>query len=190
MPPTSIRVYFDFVDPLSYVASHAFERHGGAQGVEWMGFELRPPPLPLTGTADPLWAERWKQAHAWASALHLPVQAPRLVPWTRKAHELHVLAGQKGVARKVRTAVLEAYFVHRLDIGRVDVLVQIGASAGLDSIETKAVLDVDRHEVDIATSRDEARALGVTDVPTLAVDGRLLEAFPDPTGIGTLLPHS
>jgi len=190
MPPTTIRVYFDFVDPLSYAVSHALERHDGALEVEWVGFELRPPPLPLTETADPLWSDRWEQAHAWAARLNLRLAAPRLVPWTRKAHELYVFAGQKGAGPAVRTGVLEAYFGDRLDIGRVDVLVRIGVSAGLDGTETKAVLDVDRHEADVATARAETRALGVTDVPSLAVDGRLLEVFPDPTAIGTLLPHS
>jgi predicted DsbA family dithiol-disulfide isomerase len=93
-----------------------------------------------------------------------------------------------GVGDAVRAAVFDAYFEGGRDIGRVDVLVEIASFAGLDRTETKAVLDVDRHEADVTAKRLEAQALGVTDVPALSVDGRLVEGFPDLTGLGTLLP--
>jgi predicted DsbA family dithiol-disulfide isomerase len=85
--------------------------------------------------------------------------------------------------------VLEAYVRDGRDIGRVDVLVDIATSAGLDRTTTKAVLDVDRHEAEVLSARVVARAEGVSDVPAFWIDGRLVEGFPDPTDLGTLLPH-
>jgi predicted DsbA family dithiol-disulfide isomerase len=194
MPQANVRIYFDFVDPLSYVASRALglQDEGGGTGpptdADWVGFELRPPPSPLTLTRDAVWTERWSSARKAAARFQLTLRQPELVPWTRKAHELHLLAMVLGVGDAVRAAVFYAYFEGGRDIGRVDVLVEIASVAGLDRTETKAVLDVDRHEADVTAKRLEAQALGVTDVPALSVDGRLVEGFPDLTGLGTLLP--
>jgi 2-hydroxychromene-2-carboxylate isomerase len=193
----SARIHFDFVDPLSYAVAHALgmgnRRDGetaaspGASRVRWVGFELHPPPAPITVSDDPIWSELRKRALTWVPALDLPPGAPRLVPWTRKAHELHLHASALGAGDAVRAAIFEAYFRHRRDIGRVDVLVEIAAASGLDRTETKAVLDVDRYEADVAAARRGAEAVGVRDVPSLSLDGRLVEGFPDLTDLGTLL---
>jgi len=191
MVRTPVRIYFDFVDPLSYVASTALmSRAGSTSGTppEWIGFELRPPPEPLTAGDDPLWAARREAARPKAETLDVPLASPALVPWTRKAHELHLLAGTHGKADEVRQAVFGAFFREGLDIGRVDVLVEIASSIGLGRTETKAVLDVDRHEGDVTAAREEALEAGVVDVPCHLVGGRLVEGFPDPTDLGTLLP--
>jgi predicted DsbA family dithiol-disulfide isomerase len=110
------------------------------------------------------------------------------VPWTRKAHELHAFASARDLGDRVRAAIFEAYFDAGRDIGRVDVLVDVAAAAGIDRTEAKAVLDVDRHGAEVAAVRAEAVELGVDDVPTVRVDGRLERGFPDPVLIGTLLP--
>ena len=194
MPRPMVRIYFDFVDPLSYIAAHVLGLRSRSVDetpqatVEWVGFELRPPPAPLTEALDPIWTERWREARVRVETLGLTLDPPRLVPWTRKAHELHILAGLQGQGDIVRVALFEAFFRRGRDIGRVDVLVEIGAAAGLDRTETKAVLDVDRHEADVTSAREEAQARGVTDVPVLSIDGRPVEGFPDPTDLGTLLP--
>lgn len=185
------RIYFDFVDPLSYVASRTLAPGSGeprGDMPEWVGFELRPPPTDLTTSDDPMWLERTAAARPGADELGLTLNPPRLVPWTRKAHELHLLAAARGHGHEIRDAVFDAFFRDGRDIGRVDVLVEIAASVGLDRTETKAVLDVDRHEAEVAEARRVAEAAGVTDVPCYSMSGRLVRGFPDPTGLGTLLP--
>ena len=193
MPHPSTRIYFDFVDPLSYAVSCTLDaQSAGADNltptIEWIGFELRPYPTPLTATRDPMWAGRWAQADEQAAALNLSFAPPPLVPWTRKAHELHTFGCQQGAGDAIRAAIFGAYFTEGKDIGRVDVLVDLASAAGLDRTGTKAVLDVDRHEADVASARRAAETLGVRDVPSLSVDGRLVEGFPDLTDLGTLLP--
>jgi len=183
-PP--VRIWFDFVDPLSFLLSRELSASGA--GAVWAGFELRPPPAPLTAVDDPLWAERWREAGAGAERSGVELRPPRLVPWTRKAHELHALASGLDLADRVRTSIFEAYFLEGRDIGRVDVLVDVAVAAGIDRTEAKAVLDVDRHEADVASARAEAEALGVVDVPTVLLTGRLERGFPDFERLGTLLP--
>jgi predicted DsbA family dithiol-disulfide isomerase len=193
MSHPTVRIYFDFIDPLSYAASHALRVHRESTDevtprLEWVGFELRPPPAQLTEIHDPIWTERWEKAAGQAAALRLSLNPPPIVPWTRKAHELHLFGCQENVGEVLRMSIFDAYFKEGRDIGRVDVLVEIASGVGLDPTATKAVLDVDRHQADVAAARQEAETFGVRDVPSLSIDGRLVEGFPDPTDLGTLLP--
>ena len=190
MTNAPIRIYFDFVDPLSYIASYLYSQADTevALGLVWVGFELAPPPTPLTGGDAPVWVRRRVAALPKADELGLRLDLPALIPWSRKAHELHLYADDRGLAGRVRNAVFEAFFGGRRDIGRVDVLVEIAMSVGLDGTEAKAVLDVDRYRADLLRTRREATEAGVVDVPCHSVAGRLVEGFPDPAEVGTLLP--
>ena len=130
--------YFDFIDPLSYLVEHELSTidvsaKQVAKQVTRIPFEVRPPPISLTEIEDPALASRWEVGRKVASDLGLRLSPPRLVPWSRKAHELHLYAASRGLGAVVRAGVFEAYFVGGQDIGRVDVLVEIGHAAGLDA---------------------------------------------------------
>lgn len=189
MTPARNRFFFDFVDPLSYLADRELTAAEEASGVriERIGFELRPPPAPLTGVDDPIWSDRWLDARRVAEELGVALAPPWLVPWSRKAHELHLLAAEHDRAGSVRTSLFEAYFTHGRDIGRIDELVKIAGDAGLDRTETKAALDVDRLREEVAGGRLIADALGVDDVPVLMVGDALVEGFPNRQDLSTLL---
>ncbi len=183
------RFYFDFVDPLSYLLELELKRAERTLPIriERVPFELRPPPTPLTDIRDPSWTRRWEEARRLAAELDLPLDPPRLVPWSRKAHELHMFACARDMGAAVRHATFDAYCARGRDIGRIDELVEIGRSVGLDRTETKAVLDVDRHEQDVVTARAAAEGIGITDVPVIAVGGRLVQGFHNHTDLSTLL---
>ena len=173
-------VYFDFVDPLSFLLH---EELSGSDET-WIPFELRPPPTPLTNLElDEDLAARWSEARVLSD---LPFAPPDLVPWTRKAHELVAHAGE-GRGSEIRDAVFRAYMLDGSDIGRVDVLVEIGRAAGLDLTETKAVLDIDRWDAEVGRLRAEAIALGVRTTPTIVGPTGLLEGFHDRPAIRTFL---
>ena len=169
LPP--VRVYFDYVDPRSRdlvqrVRAHAGEDSPGATPVLFLPFEVRPPPLPLLPVDAPEWRDRGGPA---------PLEDPArlgFVPWTRKAHELGEHAREKDSFAAVQSGLFSAYLDAGRDIGRVDVLVAIARDAGLDASEAKAVLDVDRFADRLDQMREEARSLGVTDVPRLVAGDR------------------
>ena len=181
-------LYFDFTDPLSRLMAWelALPEALGPEGFDWHPRELRPPPTPLTTIDDAEVAERWAAAgdedplgRRWAP--------PILVPWTRKAHEFIRHASEEGKAPEARLAVFDAYLVEGRDIGRVDVLVDIGRSLGLDPGETRPVLDVDRYEAEVSAAQADALARGVATTPTLVLGDRRLEGFHNAAAIRTFL---
>lgn len=176
------RFFFDFVDPASRLASHMIDEAGAADAVRWRGFELRPPPRPMVDPADPHWRARHSRIAARVRRVGLPMETPDLIPWTRKAHELGEFARDRDCYHDIRRALFRAHFVDRIDVGRIDLLVEIAHRAGLDRTETRAVLDVDRYTGVVLGHRRTAAAHGVTEVPALVAGGRRLEGLAAPDG--------
>ena len=187
MPEPHARLFFDFIDPLSWLVERALLDLEGSSGVRVgrIGLELRPPPSPLTRTSDPLWTDRWEEARRASPDVRL--EPPPLVPWSRKAHELHAFAAGRDLGAPVRRELFRAYFERGRDIGRVDELVEIGAAAGLGRTETRAALDVDAHLEDVLEDRRRAEQLGIAVLPALLVGGKLVQGFRNLGGLSTLL---
>jgi predicted DsbA family dithiol-disulfide isomerase len=173
------RFFFDYVDPLSFVIEGRLAGIEAETGltVERVPFELRPPPAPLIDPAADPWRARWREARAAEPELELA--PPRLVPWTRKAHELAEEAREQGRFDAVHRALFEAFHLRGRDLGRVDVLLEIAARFDMDRSHTKAVLDVDRHTETIERVRADAERLGVDGVPALRSGGHALLGLPD-----------
>ena len=192
MSDADATLWFDFTDPLCYLLVLELD---GLQPplrdrVRPRALELLPPPAPLLGITHDAVAERWAAAREIADATVADLAPPALVPWTRKAHELHLHAGAQGRGREALRAIFEAYVRNGLDIGRVDVLVTIGESIGLDRSETKAVLDVDRYEESVLEARADATADTVSTTPTVVRGGARLEGFHNRATLGTFLRDS
>lgn len=181
--------FFDYLDPFSYLEELdlvALQEAGGLP-VRRVPLELRPPPAPLLDPDAEAWVRLWREASAVAAERGIRLTPPRLVPWTRKAHELVLHAAEKGLARAVHQAVFRAVFDDGADVGRVDVLVDIAESLGLDPTETKATLDVDRYAASVEDLRDLAAASGITAPPALLRDGRALRGFHNTDALRTFL---
>jgi predicted DsbA family dithiol-disulfide isomerase len=150
-----------------------------AEGVriENRPFELRPAPAPLPDLEAPQYLAGWEQSvMPLAAALGAPgMKRPRLSTRTRKAHEAAAFAREHGAGDAMHRAIYEAYFLEQRDIGRVDVLVEIGASVGLERMALKVALDIDRHTDEVVAHEAEAGRLGITAVPAhlaAGADGR------------------
>lgn len=191
--------YLDFVDPLSYrLAKELHARFGAAdsptglsEGIRVLPFEVCPPPAPVLDPASSTWTERWALARSTNGPGHQVQQQPTLpwVPWTRKAHELAQHAHEKGLFRQVHELLFQAHLVDGQDIGRVDVLVNLAESLGLDRTETKAVLDVDRFNDRIEIVRADAAQRGVTEPATVVTaEGEILPSPGCFAVIDTLAP--
>ncbi len=191
-----IDIWYDFVDPASVLLMleiEAARRDGESWAldscIKWRALEMRPPPSPLVSLDDPEVSSLWESAIPLAQQIGVTLNPPRLVPWTRKAHELitHAEEERREASHSLRLAVAQAYAIKGWDIGRVDVLVKIATDHGCDRTECKAVLDVDRYEAIVKSSAEKARSASVTRPATIVKGVKRLEGFHNRTVLGTLL---
>lgn len=186
-PP--LRLYFDYVDPISFLQDSevaAVENELGIS-VERVPLELRPPPAEMLDPDDPVWLRRVAQARVLAAQVGMDLTLPSLIPWTRKAHELVLHAAGEGEGEAMHRRIFDAVFLEGRDIGRVDVLMTLAQGVGLDFTRTKATLDVDLHAGTLEELRRGAREEGVDDVPTLTMGERRLRGFHNRNALGTFL---
>jgi predicted DsbA family dithiol-disulfide isomerase len=180
-----VRIYLDYIDPGSFLVDRCLAglEASGDLTVDRLPWEVRRPPEPLLLPDEPAWLGYWDDMAERAGQTGAALVRPKLVPWTRKAHELALLAREKGCFDKVHRALMDGFHLQGIDLGRVDVLVALGESQGLDRTEVKAVLDVDRHASELDRVRAEASAKGVRGVPTLVAGDRVLEGVHDSDAI-------
>lgn len=182
MSGEGLAVAFDYVDPGSYLVHRHLEARS-ASGVTWVPLELRPPSGSLQDPADPAWVELNRFIEQEARGAGIPFRIPGHVPWSRKAHELALHAGEEGCFHPIHEAIFRAHFEEGRDIGRVDMLVELAAEAGMDASEVRTVLGVDRFLPVLEEARRSLLDRGVRGVPTLEAGGRVLEGFPGTEGL-------
>lgn len=138
----ALTVFADYVCPHSYHAAVDLGAIAGELGLEmeWRAYELTPAPLPTT------------------------------MPRTRKAHEAAKFAATVAKGAAMHHAIFDAFFEGGRDIGRIDVLVEIGAALGIDRTELKVVLDVDSFTEAVMADRALAVRLEIDGTPAYMVD--------------------
>ena len=176
--------HFDYIDPASFVMRSRIRDVAGALDltVNLVPWELRLPGEPTIPADDPLWIDWWKTLAPAAQEAGLALNRPARVPTTRKAHELALHAGAGGehaVVEAVHDAIFRAALADSVDIGRVDVLVGLATSLGLDRTETRAVLDVDRFSEEVDQLRRRGIEQGVAGAPTLVIGESRMEGVHD-----------
>lgn len=82
------------------------------------------------------------------------------------AHHASEWAGERGSADAFRKGVFQAYFVEDRNIASPDVLCEIAVQAGQDPTDLRVALAEGRYRDRVAAQYEEARAVGVTGVPT------------------------
>jgi predicted DsbA family dithiol-disulfide isomerase len=166
-------VFADYVCPYCYLAESVLRRlRAEGTAVEPAAFELRP-----SGTPLPASDEAWLR-HAWersvlplAEELGVTLRYPALAARTRKAHEAVAFARAAGDPTAMHEAVYRAYWQEGRDIGRIDVLVDIGAAAGLDRGALRVALDIDQWTDRVAQDSGLARRIGIGGVPAYLLGG-------------------
>lgn len=162
-------LYADFTCPFSYVTEAAVQRGVQAKNlsVQPRAFELFPVATEV-GAPDRI-ADLPATVRNLAAVEKITLRQPGGRPRTGKAHEAACLAWEKGCGWDMRKRLYEAYFEDGEDIGRIDILVGLGAGLGIDATELKVALDIDQYTGEVRRQQRRARALGIVGVPSFVV---------------------
>ena len=190
-----VEIWSDVVCPWCYIGKRRFEAalaafaHRDEVEVEWKAFELDP--AAGSATASPgaddyarrLAAKYGTGVEQAQSMIDSMTQAAAgegldfrfekaVRANTADAHQVILLAGERGVQDAVKERLLRAYFTEGAAVGDREVLVRLAAEAGLDAGEVRSALEEDRYLAAIRAEEAEAAALGVRGVPFFVVDRR------------------
>src|SRR5258708_25906778 len=94
------------------------------------------------------------------------------MPNPRRSHLLMAHAARCGRQTAVMDRVMRGYFEEGCDIGDIEVLVRLGAEAGLPEYETRSALILRAGQVGVIAADRHAAALVITGVPTLLLHGQ------------------
>ena len=91
---------------------------------------------------------------------------------SRLAQELASWAESRWGKGEIHDALFQAYFVHGINLARVEELVRIAGQVGLSEDEAREVLESRRFRDTVDVDWRHSRALGITGVPTFLVGDR------------------
>lgn len=178
-------IFSDPVCPWCYIGKANLDRALEAHAdhpfrIEWHPFQLNPD-MPAEGVdkhdylAAKFGEDRLVQMHlrlkeaSRAAGAEIDPDTPRRMPNTLNAHRLIHWAGLEGRQTAVVSAIMRAYWREGRDIGNAAVLADIAAAAGMDRAVTARLLASDADADDIRARDSDARAKGVSAVPTFLI---------------------
>ena len=91
---------------------------------------------------------------------------------TVKAHQLIHFAKARGLQLDMKERLLAAYFEDGRHLGRLDVLADIAAEAGLDRAEVLQSLESDEYLDAVRADQAQAQAFGINGVPFFVIEGK------------------
>lgn len=178
-------IFSDPVCPWCYIGKANLDRALEAHAdhpfrIEWHPFQLNPD-MPPEGVdkhdylAAKFGEDRLVQMHlrlkeaSRAAGAEIDPDTPRRMPNTLDSHRLIHWAGLEGRQTAVVSAIMRAYWREGRDIGNAGVLADIAAAAGMDRAVTARLLASDADADDIRARDADARAKGVSAVPTFLI---------------------
>jgi predicted DsbA family dithiol-disulfide isomerase len=186
----NVDIWSDIVCPWCYIGKRRFEQGLGEFGhreqveVVYRAFELDPSTPPGEGTPildlmsakyglSPAQArDAEASVAAKAAADGLSFTADRVMGNTFDAHRLVRLGRDRGIQGQVLQRLYEAYFGEGRPVFDPAELAELGAAAGLDPAEARQVLADGSYAEAVRADEDQARALGITGVPFVVLDGK------------------
>jgi predicted DsbA family dithiol-disulfide isomerase len=188
--PLPVTLFSDFTCPYSLVTEAALRALASERdlAVTHRAFELYPAPAALAAPgSDP----GLTAVLPLAAELGIELRDPGFRPRTRKAHEAARFAAEHAAEEALRAVIQLAYWRDGLDIGRIDVLSELAPAAGLDALDLRIALDIDRYAEDVERDERLAARLGVTAVPTiflgLGPSARVLVGAQSPSALDAAL---
>jgi predicted DsbA family dithiol-disulfide isomerase len=172
--PIQIVVWSDYVCPFCYlerpVLDQVKDEFGERVQIDWRAFELRPEPTPTLDPDGEYLHRVWNQSvYPMAEQRGMTLRLPPVQPYSRKAHEAAEFAREQGLLDEMNRALFRAFFEDGRDLADLDVLIDIGQSAGLDPDDLRGALDSGRYTQRVMEDERLAREVGISGVPALVI---------------------
>jgi len=91
---------------------------------------------------------------------------------SRKSFEASEFAREQGKYHEFHEGLFYAYFTEVRNIGEIDVIMDVAAKTGLDTVSLKEALDTEKYLSVLQNVTREARQLGYSGVPAFVIDGK------------------
>ena len=169
-----VEVWSDYVCPFCYLEQPVLDRiaqeYGARVGIRWRAFELRPDPVPTLKPDGSYLRDIWARAvYPMAKERGMTLRLPPVQPRSRLAHEAALFAATQGLFDAMNPALFKAFFEDGSDIGDLAVLVEVGASIGLNPAELRQALDDGFHRKRVLADEELAMKLTISGVPALLI---------------------
>jgi predicted DsbA family dithiol-disulfide isomerase len=187
-----VEIWSDVVCPWCYIGKRRFEaalqRFPQADQIEldWKSFELDPGARSAAageagdylgrvaakfGRSRSETKQLLDSMTATAAAEGLEFHFEKALPAnTFNAHQVIHLGLERGRQHEVTERLMKAYFTEGAAVSDPEVLVRLGAEAGLDADEVRASLADQRYAAAVRDDESEAAALGISGVPFFVID--------------------
>lgn len=173
--PLSLIVVSDFVCPWCYIGMTELDRiqREFELEVRFAPYLLDPttppegkPRRPMTKPGDPPteMEQRAKSLGLTFSRGRTFTSNPHL------AHEAAEYAAEHGFEPAFHRAMFKSYFTDLADIGKLQYIVEVGASVGMDATDLRSVLEAGTYRQEVDDGIEWSREIGVTAVPTFVLD--------------------
>lgn len=144
--------------------------------VEWRAFELHPeiPPegMPLSAYIHTRFDAMSRRLKQMAGEVGLDMVTIEIIPNSRRALEAAEYARQQDQHEVFHQSVFCLLFAEGQDISRWEVLRAAAEEAGLDPEAMQQATETGQYQVAVNAQINEARALGITGVPTYIFNDR------------------
>ncbi|GAB2772201.1 DsbA family oxidoreductase [Salinimicrobium soli] len=187
----TVDIWSDVRCPFCYIGKHKFENalkkfeHGGKVKVNWHSFQLDPnlETQPDISTMD-YFVEAKNVSKEQAQQMFENVEKmaaetglemdpnSSVVANSFRAHLLLQLAKEKGKANELKEELFKAHFSEGKNIDDHETLLQIAASAGLDSEEAEKALTSEDFAYAVKQDEMQAQQIGVRGVPFFVFENK------------------
>lgn len=113
--------------------------------------------------------QMWERIGEMGRAAGIEMKPPRTLSNSMLALQAGEFAADEGLADAFEERVFHAYFTDGLNIGKREVLLNLGSEIGLDGAELADALDSGKYTMRVKNHAQAAAQKGITGVPTLVV---------------------
>ena len=146
-----VTAFYDYNCPYCYLGSMSLYELSSEfeMEIEWKGFEIHPefPPEGKKRTKSLKSLRVGSRVLEMARQDGFQIKLPGFAANSRLSLEGGEFAKTKGLFKDYHKGIYEAYFKNGLNIGDINIVLEVGSNAGLDRAELEEALDVLVHEI-------------------------------------------